>query len=290
VDNDFMTIPKHLYHYTSQKGLLGILDIDSDKPKPRLWMTNIRYLNDSSEFVHSIEIIWSVLNNLIISIPCGNTRDRLETIDQQGLEKFNYFGKYYFVFSLSKIPDDLNQWRGYCPETGGICIEFDNKKLQQLMLKKRQLFKETHVFSKCKYKPNEKTELVRGYINKILPSLESELESDDNITKEFVEHILGTILILSPSLKDESFSKEEEYRIVYECHSENKIKYREGKSMIIPYIEFSLMDDDGKLPISKIWIGPTPHKVLSKLSVKRLLESNGYEIEVENSKIPYRSW
>lgn len=278
-----MTIPEHLYHYTSLKGLLGILDIGSDKPKPepKLWMTNIFYLNDSSEFKHSVNITMSVLNDITISTPPGKTRDRLEMIDQQRLEEFNYFGKYYFVFSLSEIRDDLSQWRGYCPETGGICIEFDYKMLL-LILKEGQL-------SRCEYKPEEEEKLVRGYLDKKLPLLGSD-HDDEKVIKEFVEHILGTILILSPTLKDESFSKEKEYRIVYQCHSEKNIKYREGKSMIIPYIEFHL-DDDNKLPISKIWIGPTPHKELSKLSIESLLKTNGYEkVTVETSKIPYRSW
>jgi len=59
--------------------------------------------------------------------------------------------------------------------------------------------------------------------------------------------------------------------------------------MIIPHIEFSPVDDDGKLPISKIWVGPTPHQELSKLSVKSILNTYGYEeVKVEISKIPYR--
>jgi hypothetical protein len=45
------TLPKHLYHYTSQKGLLGILEHDN------LWMTNILYLNDSSEFKHTLDLV-----------------------------------------------------------------------------------------------------------------------------------------------------------------------------------------------------------------------------------------
>jgi hypothetical protein len=35
-----------LYHYTDQRGLLGILRSQS------IWATHIRYLNDSSEYNH----------------------------------------------------------------------------------------------------------------------------------------------------------------------------------------------------------------------------------------------
>jgi len=52
-----MTIPKHLYHYTSQKGLLGILQ------SKKLWMTNILYLNDSSEFLYTVDLVKTELEN-----------------------------------------------------------------------------------------------------------------------------------------------------------------------------------------------------------------------------------
>ena len=43
---------KTLYHYTSQKGLLGIVGGGC----LRLWATNVAYLNDSLEFYHAFEI------------------------------------------------------------------------------------------------------------------------------------------------------------------------------------------------------------------------------------------
>ena len=47
------TEPDILYHYTSQKGLLGILKDN------KLWMTNILYLNDSSAYRHTIYLLKS---------------------------------------------------------------------------------------------------------------------------------------------------------------------------------------------------------------------------------------
>ena len=44
-----METPEYLYHYTSQKGILGILQTN------KLWMTNILYLNDSSEFTYTLD-------------------------------------------------------------------------------------------------------------------------------------------------------------------------------------------------------------------------------------------
>jgi hypothetical protein len=41
--------PATLYHYTSVDGLLGILR------SKRIWATDIRFLNDRSEFFHAME-------------------------------------------------------------------------------------------------------------------------------------------------------------------------------------------------------------------------------------------
>ena len=92
----------------------------------------------------------------------------------------------------------------------------------------------------------------------------------------------------STRIKDKSFEKENESRIVYHGNDQ-KIQHREGKSMMIPYIESDLVDSEDHLPISKIIVGPTLHKELSRLSIEYLVTSLKYEIEVVNSKIPYRS-
>ena len=53
------TEPDILYHYTSQKGLLGILKDDTLK------MTNILYLNDSNEFFHPISLFQEEWKNRV---------------------------------------------------------------------------------------------------------------------------------------------------------------------------------------------------------------------------------
>src|SRR5271157_3885449 len=93
---------------------------------------------------------------------------------------------------------------------------------------------------------------------------------------------------ISSYIKDKSFRCEKECRIIY--HREPKeVKYREGKSMIVPYIEFPFIDG-GLFPIGEIIVGPTPHPELSKLSIEYILNTKKYEdVEVVISEIPYRT-
>jgi hypothetical protein len=60
--------------------------------------------------------------------------------------------------------------------------------------------------------------------------------------------------------------------------------------MLIPYIEMKIEDALGKIPISKIVVGPTPHKDLSVRSVKAFMNSRGLKCMVTDSEIPYRNW
>ncbi len=287
------TEPDILYHYTSQKGLLGILK------ENKLWMTNILYLNDSSEYRHTIDLLKSevekqktLLTGLMNStiIPEDNINKRkhhilnilkmfCETlIDSSGKDTFPQ----RYVFSFSQKGNDLNQWRSYCPKEGGFSIGFDYQRL--LSIRKSN----GYTIQKCEYDPGEKQKLINPLLDRVHKSFESDKDISSSLEWSF---ILAEIISFSTFIKHESFIDEKEYRIIKSGINDDKLNHCEGKSMIIPYIEFSPMDENNKLPIRKIIVAPTPHPELSKLSVQSLLESKGYEgVEVETSNIPFRSW
>ena len=291
-----MTIPKSLYHYTSQKGLLGILQTN------KLWMTDILYLNDSSEFKHTLGLIKLDLEKRKKQLPplrgflnstntqeddiINNTHYTFEKIKTfcEGIGDITQERRFeHFVFSLSHKEDDLSQWRSYCPKEGGFSIEFDYEKLLPLIQKY-----EGYKIEKCIYDQEEKQKLINSLLDNIYTKFESDKDLSINVV---VIDIFIRTIFLSSYIKDESFKNEKEYRIINYGSNKGKIDHCEGKSMIIPHIELSPVDNDKKLPISKIWVGPTPHPELSKFSIEGLLRSKGYkDVKVEKSKIPYRSW
>jgi hypothetical protein len=284
-----MVTTKPLYHYTSQIGLLGILQTK------KLWMTNILFLNDSSEYIHTLDLVKSELKNrkeLLIGKGIPAYYEKLENLNIDGRRFHTYgvieniidkyllvVGRHCYVFSLSTKKDDLNQWRGYCPKEGGFCVEFDNKELSSITKGKSEI-------RECIYDPVEKKGLVDSLFNNVLDIRMESMKSDEDVSKVSMKFVIE-VMNMSSYVKDESFIDEEEYRLI--CIGGYETKYREGKSMVIPYIQFAPGDNDAKLPISKIIVGPTPHKELSILSVKHLLKSLEYDIEVEPSKLPYRS-
>jgi len=126
--------PEILYHYTTQQGLLGILQSET------LWLTNLRYLNDSSEFIYPINLAKQYLEDRIkllettgfLSGPSAlgsssNNRNLYEHLNI--LDNFNAIPLY--ICSFSREGDQLGQWRGYCNNESGFSIGFDYKKLNK---------------------------------------------------------------------------------------------------------------------------------------------------------------
>ncbi|MBA3661037.1 MAG: hypothetical protein H0W64_04895 [Gammaproteobacteria bacterium] len=89
---------KLLYHYTNYKSLLGILS------SKQIWLTDYRYLNDSSEIQYSYQeiapIVFNNLNLLTIMPPEVMT----------GLSTFliNHFYRHYNFYVFSMCARDHN--------------------------------------------------------------------------------------------------------------------------------------------------------------------------------------
>src|SRR6266851_3061520 len=52
---------KPLYHYTGQRGLLGIIG------GKQIWATHTSYLNDRREFMHAVDLVYEEINELLAS-------------------------------------------------------------------------------------------------------------------------------------------------------------------------------------------------------------------------------
>jgi len=102
------SLPKTLYHYTGQTGLLGIIKEES------VWTTPIQYLNDASELTPAIE-----LSETLLSERAESSQEKDNAICWPA-SKWHQIGDALreagvFVFSLSENGDLLSQWHAYCP-------------------------------------------------------------------------------------------------------------------------------------------------------------------------------
>lgn len=275
-----------LYHYTSMKGLLGIIQERS------IWATNILYLNDSSEYKHARDLIVKEINEQKAAIrdTADIKRKVLDSLDQMlNPERGDYNHDHLYVCSFSASCDQLSQWRGYCPEGKGYSIGFWTDVLCKAMEAKGF----NHV--ECLYKPEQKQKLIEDKLSEhINESVNACNKKPENKVNEFIsktsEELVNKALEIMPAIKDKAFEEEKEfrfYRILNDYEAEKEVCFREGHSMVIPYVEVELPD----IQCAEIYVGPTPHEKLSIESIRALLKRHQmFNCEIKPSKVPYRAW
>ncbi|MDL2124884.1 MAG: DUF2971 domain-containing protein [Deltaproteobacteria bacterium] len=287
---------KPLFHYTSVEGFLGIVSSKT------IWATNILYLNDASEFNYSKELLrnelfeirkkgFNINGNIETSI-----EPRFFEIVEENIDKLIPSQNFsFFVCSFSEEKDLLSQWRGYCSEGIGFSLGFSKKLLIQCAEQSKFALKP------CLYDEEAQAQSIRDLIKKTSDRFRTEIKNSSQIGKAW--DTMGQILAvdfmlefiaLAPTFKHHKFCEEKEWRIVASLQMNNVnelIKFRSGRSMIIPYIEIYLPTKDRNLTMDEIVVGPTTDDLLSMASVEMILRGKEIEYnELSYSTIPYRPW
>lgn len=267
----FVTKPNRpIYHYTSQRGLLGIVNSKS------IWATEIHYLNDSNEFLLAINLAREVLRgkrNL-----CS---DKILAVFQEEMEQAIEFAatKTVYVCSFSEEKDLLSQWRSYCPGGIGFSLGFDPEKLALL------LEAEGYYIAPCIYDQQIHIQIISELLDSTIAAYE---ERNPNNAGYVQNQFVWRLLELAAFLKHSTFSEEREWRVISkELGKDPQKAFREGASMLIPY---SILHLHRNFPINEIVIGPTPHLDLSKNAILDFLDMNNIKAKVELSSIPFRGW
>ncbi len=265
-----------LYHYTTQTGLLGIID------SREMWTTHHQCLNDPKEFVHAKELF---REELAARGPSPITEAMQRTLHGEGFESVNMY-----VASFSEDPDSLSQWRAYGGPTSGFSLGFDRVAPPSRFKMRR-----------CIYQEVRQREWIGNVVNGILRKLdELPREIREEATVEQYVH-LDCRLALHQSalvLKHPKFAEEKEWRIFSDAmmddppnQEENPLDFREGRSALVPYRRIPLRNNEGDFPMTEIVVGPTPDPEQSRRAVLSLLRSRGLaNCHVRTSDVPYRNW
>ncbi|VFQ46874.1 DUF2971 domain-containing protein [Desulfoluna butyratoxydans] len=280
----FSDIKQSLYHYTGVGSLVGIAQSQS------LWATHISYLNDSKELIHACEIF---LKCISIKLETGSfSIEETNFLNQLGkwVNSTSKTTPQLFVFSLSEEPCLLSQWRSYTPHGKGLCLEFSPDKIIEL------LSKSSLSLVKCKYNWEHQQITINSLIEELLNSFKTQApkaSSNRHIAECYYDYIgsfYDEIYFILASIKDEAFREEKEWRFLIKLQEDltnEKLKFREGSSMISPYTEIKL---HSKPYFESITLGPSPHSNLSFSSLCMLTTNKNLCRCVKNSSIPYREW
>lgn len=277
--NDLVS-DENLYHYTNQKGLLGIISSNG------FWSTNINYMNDLSELVYSQYIINESIKNIKISCK-DNKFYELLNMAYNDILKVNIYS-----ISFSENKDLLSQWRAYSEMGEGYSIGISKENLNFLTTNDNKL----SILRKVVYNLDEQFFLVKKLLEDIYEYYKllfrtNEDFQDTLLVKRFVENIVYCLVDIMTWIKHYSFEEEKEWRSILFYHNQvpnNIIEFRTGYKKIVPYINLSIASNyKGNLDINEIMIGPTLDKERTKNSISMLLNKYNYDkVQINNSCIP----
>lgn len=181
-----------LYHYTDQKGLLGILDNKS------IWATHIRYLNDASEYIHGITIAKKLIKELNIDAgPVLKAIDSDEASMQMKesigvaisdvlnrIDEVSVFVASFFDSEKERSPeetqdagDNLGQWRAYSRGSAGFSIGFDKALLSDYIQELGDEYECPITSASCVYDVQVQQDYLNSVVGEIGPIVLQHLQS-----------------------------------------------------------------------------------------------------------------
>lgn len=264
-----------LYHYTSPKGLIGILQ------EKKLWLSESMFLNDPMEGLDGKKVLEKYVKNNDVDEKIYLEIDRPDGLFYTILRLFknpdfnNFLEGNYFLISFSEYKDQLNQWRSYANDASGYSIGFNTHSL---------IGSHKYILTKVIYNENEKLKILDYYFKHLKNILyDMKEDSADEICDVILVPLRLTLNFILRTFKNETFADEKEWRLIsffIENSKNNNIKFRESRLGIIPYLELDF--NELNIKINKVICGPKLNFEINKKAL--LLMNNHEEIGIEKSK------
>ncbi|MGZ9080520.1 MAG: DUF2971 domain-containing protein [Burkholderiales bacterium] len=275
--------PELLFHYTTIGGAYGILSSDS------LWMTKIRYLNDTSELEIGITTFRNLLEDLIRR-PGPADEVELLGIVKDGLE--SYIGSNICVSSFCEHGDLLSQWRWYGEGGRGVSIGVSSHVLRDMAQGAINLWQ-------CVYDVSAHRSLLVALVERLLRTYRAEKEKQGGaLSAEHKDAVLAQFFVnflqLAPIIKNPNFAEEREWRLVTSTVNLDDESY--GVSLVGDRImqryelKFPRDPDGWCRAIRTVVVGPTKDPELIGEAIAVLCHKNRFDCpKIAYSSIPFRS-
>lgn len=273
-------LPSAVYHYTDTQGLLGILE------SGKLWATDYRYLNDSSELLYTYRLASQLAREALDGSHGPLAQRFLEEVGSAPRPDV-YVETPYYLCCFSEIDNSLSQWRAYGGKQG-FSLQFPGD-ISQFPIAAGQGQNPGITLLKVIYDQDFHRQYLTSLISGLVDLCSSEL-------LEYQVHQVGEREALDGILpfwwgqqdrvcyrfKHPDFAVENEWRLVI-WGSQYTEQFRQGAT-ITPYIDLELFsfgypttpESTGSLPLSAVRHGPSNLPTETKLALGRLLVARGY--------------
>lgn len=257
------------FYYTSTDTATKILT------NGEIWATNVRFMNDSEEFINGLNEIFSLTKNKLVK-ECVNDLKKLDYVK-------------YYTISFCRREDALSQWFMYAKESG-VSLEIDFAE-----------FDNDFEFTLCDNNSNASDECIKGEIlpqkviyctsNARSMSEEEKEKAHSDIEKLLYEKcnqstlksvVLSGVTEASLLIKRYEFNQENEYRTIINVgnlpyENVNPIFFRIENNVVKSYVKVQcIMRSNSKKmgwPVSSVTIGPGFNQDVVFDSLKLFLDS-----------------
>jgi hypothetical protein len=295
--NDFLfrldqqsPVPETLYHYTNAAGLKGILE------SGKLWLSDIRSLNDPSEISHPFSRVIKILEEVVASIhPAGaKFTNNIKAFAESGLLQ-NV--AHFFVCSFSSEPDDLYQWQSYAEQGCGYAIAFDGKLLENVFITQSDGSPDPHRSTLLiRYDDTELEQVQRAIVTR-MASLVTAPEGRKDLSADAINAYMAelTVRALLPllqvvlSFKHPAYKHEHEFRFL-EIHRMDQppaFLTRQRANSEVRYREFNWRSRAPEA-VAEIRVGPAADLEAATRHIKDCLPA-GINPRTIPSDIPFRN-
>jgi hypothetical protein len=248
-------------------------------------------MNDSAELKHTADLLRTEINRRLGASP-GRPQLYNQFLDWLTYRLTN--GHMLFATSFRASGNLLSQWRGYSRLGKGVSLGFAPDYI--LRCARLQSFQ----IGRCIYDSDRQQQLIRQVVDAVEELAEAgDVNSDGNCPEDscisIFQMIESDLLRIAALLKHPSFREEEEWRLVSPVvtdYLEASVLFREGTSMLVPYIQFQLLaENDAPLCLDHIFLGPTPNITISMNSLTMFLAKNGIQPAngISYCQIPFRA-
>ncbi len=277
-----------LYHYCSVESLYNIL-----KSKV-LWLTNIRYMNDSKEISWLYELAKQVIQRMAKSLHSENERKLFQMLMDHCDNLFldETFFPHVHCSCFSKNGDSLGQWRAYASDGKGVAIGFSQSYLKSFVSPQGTRLADVE------YRTDKDIADIKTHLEEALASLAKSkypLHSDQ-ISLCAIEAQTKWVK-LAPFCKNAGFREEEEVRLVHTAgptggsKPESRIgplEHFQRRDVIVPYKTLPL--DAAEMPITKIVFGPRNRLEHNRTGIYGLAREAGYVLALDQFEVSTASY
>ncbi len=287
--NSIGSAPTFVFHYTGNKGLLGIVQSTS------LWGTDVRFLNDAKELQIALDAAREVVVRDLVKSPNAHAAQ----LGAEILAQLKVEPRPVYIFSLTENGDSLSQWRGYCKDSSGYSIGFKYEELsnwcQRMGLTISKVLYGTQVYSQAL------GQLASAYVEDLESYFPYFAEGGINadLLTGYASRFARRALQTAPLVKHSGFSEENEWRIVEFSDSPNAkttISYREGVYSLVPYSSWKFEPREFFAALGLVNLKPSQHTQLCSDGLKEFIRSEAQRhgipetppLVTEVSEIPFR--